>query len=302
MSAAHPPEPVRPGMVGATVLALRPRQWTKNVLLFPALVFSYRFEELAGWAEVLLAFAAFCFLSSAGYLVNDIRDREADRLHPTKRLRPVASGALPLSSAVLVAIVAAAIGFGLSAALGRGFLLVAILYVATTLAYSIVFKHIVILDVMFLTAGFLWRAIAGAVAIQVYISPWLLLCASFGALFLGFNKRRGEIASLGEGAVEHRRNLAEYNPEVLRDFQSITTNGTILSYALYTVLGSPTEWLLVTLPLVLYGVFRYTWLVDRGEGAAPDEILFRDRPILVTVILYAITAVLVLVLAPGAAI
>ena len=295
------PEPVRHGLAGAMVQALRPRQWSKNVLLFPALLFSYRFEELAGWAESLLAFSAFCFLSSAGYLVNDIRDREADRLHPTKRLRPVASGVLPLPMAVGEAVVTAALGFGLSAALGWDFLLVGVLYVATSLSYSMVFKHIVILDVMFLTAGFFWRAVAGAVAIQVHISPWLLLCASFGALFLGFNKRRGEIVSLGEEAVGHRRNLADYNPEVLRDFQSITTNGTILCYALYTVLGSPTVWLLVTLPLVLYGVFRYTWLVDRGEGAAPDEILFRDRPILVTVVLLVVTAVLVLVLAPGAA-
>jgi len=297
-----PLEIPRLGLAGSMVRVLRPRQWTKNVLVFPALLFSYRFEELAGWAEAWLAFASFCFLSSAGYLINDIRDREADRLHPTKRLRPVAVGTLPVRLAVLEALVAAALGFGLAAALGRDFLLVALLYVATTLSYSVVFKHVVILDVMFLTAGFLWRAVAGAVAIQVTISPWLLLCASFGALFLGFNKRRGEIASLGEDAVNHRPNLADYNPEVLRDFQSITTNGTILSYALYTVLGSPTEWLLVTLPLVLYGVFRYTWLVDRGEGAAPDEILFRDRPILLTVILYMITAVLVLLLAPGAAI
>lgn len=283
------------------VRALRTRQWSKNILIFPALLFSYRFEELAGWAESLLAFAAFCFLSSAGYLVNDIRDQEADRQHPTKHLRPVASGDLPVPAAAAEAIVLAALGFGLSAALGTSFLLVAILYVATTLSYSMVFKHVVILDVMFLTAGFFWRAVAGAVAIGVYISPWLLLCASFGALFLGFNKRRGEIAALGDEAVEHRRNLADYNPEVLRDFQSITTNGTILSYALYTVLGSPTEWLLVTLPLVLYGVFRYVWLVDRGEGAAPDEILYRDRPILFTVVLYAVTTVIVLVCSPGAA-
>ncbi len=288
------------------IKAMRPKQWTKNGLVFAALIFAYQFDQPQAWILAAGAFAAFCLVSSMGYVVNDIRDREVDARHPRKCKRPIASGALPVPWAIATAVGAGTLGLALAATLGWEFLLVTVLYFATTMTYSFFFKHVVILDVMMITVGFLWRAVAGAVVIDVHISPWLLLCAAFLALFLGFNKRRGEIALIMEDDEEPdteelaavRPSLASYRPGMIKEFQSITSSGTVISYALYTVLGSPTPWLLVTMPFVLYGVFRYIYLVDRGDGAAPDEVLVRDKHILLTVVLYAVTSVLVLALAP----
>ncbi len=284
----------------AAVKALRPKQWVKNVLLLAALVFSMRFTSIDAWIDVLIGIASFSLVSSSGYLLNDARDAEADRKHPRKRHRPIASGALPISLAYVEMVVVFALGLALAWYLSPAFLAVILLYFVTTVSYSMVFKHIVILDVMMLAACYLWRAAAGAVAIDVVISPWLLTCTAFLALFLGFNKRRGELGEVKGGTVgETRKNLRDYTHDTIVEFQAITTSGTIISYALYTVLASPTPWLLVTLPHVLYGVFRYIWLVNaRNEGAAPDETLLRDVPILVTGALYGITAVAVLMLAP----
>lgn len=283
----------------AALALLRPKQWTKNGLLFAALIFSNHFTDPSQWGLVGMAFAAFCLLSSTGYVYNDLRDVEADKNHPKKRHRPLAAGELgPTGAWALMA--ACFLGsMALSWLVSPWFLAVAVAYFATTLSYSTVFKHYAILDVMFLAACYLWRAVAGAVAIDVPISPWLLLCTSFLALFLGFNKRRGEIMLLEGSSKGTRKSLADYSPAMLQEFQAITTSGTILSYALYTVLGSPTPWLLVTLPYVLFVIFRYIYLMDqKGEGAAPDETLLRDRPILLTTGLFALTAVFVLVMAP----
>ncbi|MDP2305232.1 MAG: decaprenyl-phosphate phosphoribosyltransferase [Pseudomonadota bacterium] len=282
----------------AALAALRPKQWAKNVLLLPAIIFSDAIRSPAEWGHLGIAFVAFCLLSSTGYIFNDWRDIEADRRHPKKRFRPLASGELTERTAWLVMALAFLGALSIAWSLSPQYFVVALLYFATTLTYSSYFKHIVILDVMFLAACYLWRPVAGAVAIGVAISPWLLLCTAFLALFLGFNKRRGEIMLL-EGVGGTRKSLDEYSPAMLSEFQAITTSGTIISYALYTVLGSPTDWLLVTLPFVLFGICRYIYLMDqKGEGAAPDETLLRDRPILVTCVLYLIVAVAVLVVAP----
>ncbi len=291
----------------AMLAALRPKQWAKNVLLFAALVFSV--GQTPGvlvppthlWAAIA-AFFSFCMLASTGYVYNDLRDAEADRHHPKKRFRPIAAGELSPKGAWALMAVCMVLALGVAWAISVPFLVVALLYFATTLAYSTIFKHMVILDVMFLGACYLWRAAAGAVAIDVHLSPWLLVCTSFGALFLGFNKRRGEILLLEGRVTAARKALAHYSPAMLQEFQAITTSGTVLSYALYTVLGSPKKpWLLVTLPYVLYGIFRYIYLMDqKGEGSAPDETLLRDRPILLTALLYLVTALLVMVFAPDA--
>ncbi len=287
----------RPLPVAALAL-LRPKQWAKNVLLFAAIIFSNHFLDVAPWTKVGLAFAAFSLLSSTGYVFNDLRDAEADRAHPKKRTRPIASGEVSPSAAWGLMALTFGGAMALSWMVGVPFLVVALLYFATTISYSTWLKHHVILDVMFLAACYLWRAVAGAVAIDVRVSPWLLLCTAFLALFLGFNKRRGEIVLL-EGQKGTRKALDAYSPVMLQEFQAITTSGTILSYALYTVLGSPTPWLLLTLPYVLFGIFRYIYLVDRfKEGHAPDETLLRDRPILVSGLLYAITAIAVMLLSP----
>jgi 4-hydroxybenzoate polyprenyltransferase len=294
--ASSTPGPVR--LVLAAIKALRPKQWAKNVLLLAAIIFSMQFTSVDAWVHTAIGVAAFSLVSSAGYILNDARDREADRLHPRKKHRPIASGALPIGLAWALMALVFVLGLALSWYLSPAFLVVILLYFVTTVSYSIYFKHIVILDVMMLAACYLWRAAAGAVAIEVPLSPWLLACTAFLALFLGFNKRRGELLEVSPDDVgKTRKNLLEYNSDTLIEFQAITTSGTIISYAIYTVLGSPTPWMMLTLPYVLYGVFRYIWLVNtRREGAAPDETLLRDVPILVTGLLFGITSIAVLVI------
>ncbi len=291
--------PRRPFFLAALV-ALRPKQWVKNLLLFAALVFSGHLTRIDDLLDAGLAFVVFCLLSSTGYVYNDYRDVEADRIHPKKRLRPLASGEVSKTAAWGIMAVAAAAALALASVLGTPFVVVALAYFFTTLSYSLYFKHHVILDVMVLAACYLWRAVAGAVAIDVRISPWLLVCTSFGALFLGFNKRRGEILLLDGKVGGTRKSLAHYSPAMLQEFQAITTSGTIISYALYTV-QSPNPWLGLTLPYVLYAVFRYIYLIDqKGEGAAPDETLLKDRPLLVTAALYMATAAAVVLWGPEA--
>ena len=281
-------------IIRAAVKQLRPKQWFKNVFLFPALLFSGRFFEVEPIVSVVIGFFAFSMLASSGYVLNDYLDREADRKHPKKRFRPIASGDLPIPAAWLLFVAAIAAGVGLSLLLSKAFLFIGLVYLTTTLSYSFYFKHKVILDVLFLASGFLWRTLAGALAIQVEVSPWLFLCTAFVALFFGFNKRRGELLQVGSDSGT-RKNLAEYSPQMLEQFQAIVTSGTIITYLLYTVLG-PTGWMTLTIPMVLYGIFRYIYLIDRhGEGGAPDETLFRDRPMLLTGVLYLATTLLVLV-------
>lgn len=279
-------------MIGAALRLMRPKQWTKNGLVGAALIFSGQFTDAHDVGRVAVAIGAFCLLSSSGYILNDWLDREADRNHPKKKLRPIASGEVPAGVALAQMITIALVGAGLAWALSPWFFACAMAYFATTLSYSLVLKHVVIVDVMFLAACYVWRAVAGAAAIDVKVSPWLLLCSAFLALFLGFSKRRAELVALGDKGT--RKNLAQYSPQMLDQFQGIVTSGTVLSYALYTVLGQG-GYMTLTLPYVLYGVFRYIYLVDqRGEGGAPDETFLRDRPILITVALYVLTAMGVL--------
>jgi 4-hydroxybenzoate polyprenyltransferase len=279
----------------AAVKQLRPKQWAKNALLFAALVFSGEFLVVESVASAVAGFGAFSLIASAGYVFNDYLDREADRKHPKKRTRPIASGALPERLALVELVVVLAAGVALAWWVGTLFLAVALLYLATTLSYSWVFKHLVILDVMFLASGFVWRVVAGALAIQVHVSAWLFLCTAFLALFLGFNKRRAELRELG-GRAGTRKNLVEYNDRMLQEFQAIVTANTVLSYSLYAVLGAPSAWMVLTVPFVLYVVFRYIYLVEqKGEGGAPDETLLRDAPILACTAMYGLVAMAVIV-------
>jgi 4-hydroxybenzoate polyprenyltransferase len=299
--APHQPQgPTGPvDLAKAMVQALRPKQWAKNVFVFAAILFSMNFKNIEMWIQTIGAFGAFALVSSAGYIYNDARDVEADRKHPTKRRRPIASGRLPMGVAWVEMLGLLVTGLTIAFFINPWLAVVTILYLATTLSYSFYFKHVVILDVMFLSAGFLWRAAAGALAINVTISPWLLTCTAFVSLFFGFNKRRGELSLMEEQAKTTRKILSEYSHDMVVEFQAITTSGTIISYALYCVQGSPTPWLLITLPIVAYCVFRYIYLVTaRNEGGAPDETLFKDIPILAAGALYAATVLAVLVLAP----
>lgn len=280
----------------AVLRALRPKQWAKNGLLFVAMVFAERYDNAQAWVGVGLGFAMFCLLASAGYLANDLHDVQADRNHPRKKDRPIASGALPIWLAW--ALIVLLVGSGLAGSwrlLGVRFAIVAAAYLANTLAYSLWFKHAPVLDVMLLAGGFILRAVAGAEAIREPSSAWFLVCIAFGALFIGLSKRLAEIRLLQGDAGSHRKVLQEYSPEMLGQLITVTTACSIISYALYTFGGGHDPSMMLTLPFFIYGVFRYLYLVDRrGEGGDPTSIFVSDRPIQVCIALFLATAILVL--------
>ena len=282
-------------VVIAMIKGMRPKQWAKNVFLFAAIVFAKEYTNVDSWVKVIMAFTAFCCVSSSGYLLNDIRDVEADKKHPRKRKRAIASGALPIRTAYIQMVFLFVFGLFLAYLTNFSTLAVVLLYFINTISYSLLFKNFVILDVMLIATGFLWRVAAGALAIDVPISPWLLMCTGFLALFFGFNKRRGELLNVKEKGT--RANISQYNVQMVQEFQAITTSGTIITYSLYCVFIN--QWLLMTLPCVLYGLFRYIYLVTaQAEGDAPDETLLKDKPMLVTGLLYCLIAVSVLVMFP----
>ncbi len=283
------------------VRVMRPKHWVKNVFVLAALVFARKLGDPAAVLRALGAFACFCALSSAAYAINDIVDREADRLHPTKRRRPVASSELSAGAASVLSVVLAVAGLAGAVALGAPFAAVAAAYLVMNLAYSLVLKKVVILDVMLVAAGFVLRAWAGAVALGVDMSHWLALCTGLLALFLGFVKRRQEIEAL-EGATGQRPILREYSLPFLDQMIAVVTASTVLAYSLYAF--SPevaervgTRHLGLTIPFVLFGIFRYLYLVHRrGEGENPTLLVLSDRPLLANVLLWA-AAVLVAVYA-----
>lgn len=280
-------------VVGAAVEQLRPKQWAKNGVLFAALVFSGEFLVVEQVGRALVGFAAFCLVSSAGYVLNDYLDREADRKHPRKSRRPLASGRLPVPVALSLLVAITLLGVGLSVWLSPLFFALTALYLTTTLSYSFYFKHRVILDVMFIATGFVWRALAGAAAIGVAVSPWFFVTMAFLALFLGFNKRAAELLAHGDSGT--RRNLAEYSTNLLTQFQAVVTGNVVITYALYAILGGQ-PWMVVTVPFVLYIIFRYAYLVERhGEGGAPEDTLFSDWPLLLTVGLYGLSVMGIIV-------
>ena len=278
---------------------MRPRQWAKNLFVFAGLLFSHKlFTPLA--AVALAAFAVFCLLSGAMYLLNDVADRDKDRLHPRKRLRPVASGRLSVPAAVTAALVCLAVALGASVAMSWPFAAVAVAYALLLTAYSLWLKHVVLVDVLVVAIGFVLRAVGGAVAIDVEISGWLLICTILLALFLALGKRRHEYLALGGQAATHRPILAEYSDALLDQMIAVVTASTVTAYALYTM--SPetvakfhTHLLPATLPFVLYGIFRYLYLLYRRElGGNPSELFLNDAPLLVNTFLWFLTVLVIL--------
>lgn len=282
--------------------ALRPRQWTKNLFVFAGILFSQHVTDLPMLVEVVVAFATFCMVSGAVYLVNDLRDLEQDRRHPLKRQRPLASGRLAPGTAW------AAVGvLGVASAaaawwVGLPFLALVVTYLAVQVLYTYGLKRVVILDVFCIAAGFVLRVLAGAVAIDVYVSRWLVICTLMISLFLGFAKRRHELQAVG---VDTRHVLAEYSPGFLDQLISIVTAATLVSYTLYTtdpetVAKFGTRDLIYTVPFVLYGLFRYLYLIHmksagaEGAGGAPENTLLGDRPLLVNVALWLLVVAVVL--------
>jgi 4-hydroxybenzoate polyprenyltransferase len=298
------PDAVRGGPF-ALVRAMRPKQWTKNVLLYAGMIFTVndRWRPMTPemWsylARASAAFVVFCLTSSAIYLLNDVLDVEKDRQHPKKKFRPIASGALPASAAVAVAILLIPVGVGGAWQLSRGYAAIIGGYVLMQLAYVFVLKHLVLVDVFVIAIGFVMRAAAGAVVIGAEISPWLYTVTLLGALFLGLCKRRNELLLLEDGAGKHRKILDEYTPALLDTLISITASAAIMAYSLYTFTSDKlpkNHLMMLTVPYVIFGMFRYLYLAHRkNEGGSPEEVLLKDRPLMITILLWAATAAIIL--------
>jgi 4-hydroxybenzoate polyprenyltransferase len=277
------------------VRALRPQQWTKNLLLFAGLVFAAKIGDGDRWAEAGAAFAAYCAASSAAYLVNDVRDRESDRVHPLKRKRPVASGDLSVPAALALATFLAATAFATAAVLGAGSAALLGTFVVLQAAYTVRLKHVALVDVLAIAGLFVLRAAAGAVAVHVRISPWLLVCTGLLALFLALGKRRGELVLVESRQTPGRRVLATYSLHVLDRIVTAVAAITVVVYAAYTVSAHDARALPATIPFVAFGLFRYVYLVRRhGVGEEPDQVLVSDKPILAAVAVWVVICAVVL--------
>jgi 4-hydroxybenzoate polyprenyltransferase len=270
--------------------AMRPAQWLKNGVVFAGLVFGGKLLQPAAVATATLTALAFCLLSSGFYLVNDVRDRDADRLHPVKRLRPIPAGELAPRTAGLIGVILVVAAMVASALLSWNLLLVFVAYAGLMTAYNLGMKEIAILDVFAIAAGFVLRAVAGAIVVDVSISPWLLVCTMLLALLIGFGKRRQELVAL-ENASGHRRNLSVYNQAMLDQSVAVTAAGTLIAYAVYTFDSESAQYhhrMMFTIPIVAYGVFRYLYLLYLGgKGGAPETMLLTDRPLLASVAAWA---------------
>ncbi len=291
--------PGRP-LVLLLLSSVRPGQWTKNLLVFAGLLFGMRLFDVHALASAFAAFVIFCALSGVVYLINDVADRETDRRHPLKAQRPIASGQLPVTTAVAAAGVLGAAAMASAFGVGPRFAAVAATYLALQLLYSGPLKHVVIIDVLSIAIGFVLRAVAGAVAVNVEISHWLLVCTILLALFMALAKRRHEIVLLADGATHHRPILGEYSPYLLYQMIAVVTASTLMAYVFFTI--SPetqarfgTPWLGLTIPFPLYGIFRYLYLVHRRDGGgSPADLLLTDRPLLLCVALWALTVALII--------
>jgi len=274
---------------------MRPRQWTKNLLVFAALIFSQNLSNLPMVSDATIAFIIFCLLSGSVYTLNDLLDVKQDRTHPKKSQRPLASGKLQPPIAIVSGSILVLLSLVNAFWLNTNFGFIALGYFILQIAYSTVLKHIVILDVLAVSIGFVLRAIAGAEVINVPISSWLLVCTILLALFLSLGKRRHEIILLEDNAADHRKILFEYSPALLDQMISVVTASTVVAYALYTMSAETitkfqTDNLKYTIPFVLYGIFRYLYLIhQKSEGGSPEKILLNDRPLLINIILYLLT-------------
>lgn len=283
---------------------LRPAQWVKNVFVFFALVFSDKRFDAQAIGLSGLAFAAFCLLASAVYCFNDIKDRKEDALHPTKKRRPLARGAIAPGEAGAICGVLLVAGMALSIGLGGSFATTAALYLVLNLLYTLGLKRVVLLDVIIVAVGFVLRALGGAQAITVEVSAWLVICTFTLCLFLGFGKRRSEIAMLSEAgtdAAAHRASLAHYTPDLLNHLLSTTAVLAVMTFLLYTLdphTAREFRALFFTTPLVLYAIFRYAMVIERGERTGPTDILIGDRPFAVTCAVWTLLALLIVAKGP----
>jgi len=290
--------------VFALIEAMRPKQWTKNGFAFAAILFAKKLTDPTALASTFVAFGALCLGASACYLVNDIADAERDRQHPDKANRPIASGRLNPGTAAVAAAVLMLASVGVAMVVNLDLALCVGVYILMTLAYTFHLKHVVIMDVLIIAIGFVLRAVAGALAISVDISPWLLVCTLLLALFMAIAKRRGELQML-DMAENHRETLGEYSEYLLDQMTSVVTSAALMAYCLYTfsertieVVGTTS--LKYTIPFVVYGIFRYLYLVhQRGLGADPSHLVLRDRPLFATIVLWMVVSGLILYVSPS---
>lgn len=299
------PGRARRGPLRALVVALRPRQWTKNLFVFAALVLTVQLGQPEPTRATVITFLVFCAVSSAVYLVNDLVDMPQDRLHPIKRRRPLAAGELKPWVAVLTALALALVGLGVGLLVGPAVGEVVLAYLALQLAYTFLLKHLVIVEVLAIAGGFVLRVWAGGAAIGEAISPYLYLSMIFLAVFQGFAKRRHELQVLEDAAGEHRRSLDEYTPELLDQFILIAATACIVTYSQYAITtpylppSVSANRMLITVPFVLYAVFRYLYLVQvKGMGGAPEDILLTDRLLLAGVVGWVLSLLTILYLLP----
>jgi 4-hydroxybenzoate polyprenyltransferase len=291
------------GMLKHLFKAMRPRQWIKNLLIFAALLFDQQLFVLEPFLSIFAGFLLLCLAASSVYLINDIADAEQDRQHPKKKNRPIASGALPVRTAQISIILFLILAIGLGFLLKLAFVLILLGYVLLNLLYSTYLKHIPIIDVMVLASNFLLRVSAGVFLITVQrFSPWMYVCVTLLALFVGLGKRRAEMVLMAELANSHRRVLDGYTIPYVDHLLSIVSSTTIVAYSLYTFSAEnlpDNHLMMLTIPFVIYGVFRYLYLVHvEGSGGAPEELLLSDRPLLATVFLWGLSVILILYLNP----
>ena len=280
----------------AYIKLLRPKQWIKNSFVIAPLVFAKHVFEYNYFIKVIAAFILFCCISSCVYILNDIIDCEKDRLHPKKKNRPIASGIIgKIEGIILIAVLLPLVLF-VSFYIDLYFGFVILVYFINNMLYSFIVKHVVILDVMSIALGFLLRVIGGALVIRVYISPWILLCTLLLSLFLGFSKRRNELVVLEKGAENHRKILEEYSLEFIDNMLSIVTASTVMAYSLYTFSTNNGNYnMMLTIPFVLYGIFRYQYIIyKKNEGGSPEETVLSDIPLIMSIVLWGIVSVIIL--------
>lgn len=286
--------PRRRRPLAAAVAALRPRQWLKNLLLFAGIVFAEQLDDPARWANALTVFAAYCAASSASYVFNDVRDAAHDRYHPIKRTRPVARGEISPRTAVVLAAALATTAVSLTAVLGIGSLALMLAFLLLQVGYTLRLNQLVLVDVLVIALLFVVRATAGAEAVDVPISPWLLVCTFLLALLLALAKRRAELASAGAATLRGRLVLERYSLALVDQLIAVVAASTVVTYALYTVLGRDSRAFMVTIPIVVFGLFRYLLLVQRQEaGEEPETVLLTDPPIIVAVAMWVLAAMVV---------
>jgi len=292
--------PLRRSGAGALLMSLRPMQWVKNGFVFAPLIFARGLTDGHQLLKVTLAASIFCLVSSAVYLINDLADAPEDRNHPVKRFRPVASGQLRVPAAASAAVILILFGLGGAWALDNRFFLSVVLYVGLNILYSLALKHVMLLDAFIVAAGFVLRVLGGGFVIHVEISPWLVVCTTLLAIFLALTKRRHELILLGNNASSHRATLANYSPYFLDQLIGIVTASTLMAYALYTLSDDvarkfPGKRLELTIPFVLYGIFRYLYLVHQNEeGGNPTRLLLTDPVLLFVVSAWAVSVVVII--------